>query len=113
MSIFFDKFKYRWEIKDKYGHDIPIRDYNLSVLLGVDDYRDVNCDLILNIMAFGEPDSSNQYINYVSFKPYLNLLKINNLDFFCNSIEDAETLVDIWIKGSKLTIAPLYLKNNN
>ena len=112
MSIFFDKFKYRWEIKDKYGHDIPNREYNLSTLLGIDDYNDINCDICLSIMvvSYNFDDWVNTIIN-VFFRPDLNLLKIKDLDFYCESIEDAENLIDILIKGSNLSIAPINLKN--
>lgn len=109
-SIFFDKYKFRWEITDRFGDKIPLREYNLCVLLGTNDIPTSGFNFLYHLRFLCERDFE---IFSVMFEPELKTLSIDSLKFSCDSIQDAEALIEKWLSANKnITTMPLYQKIN-
>lgn len=118
--MFYDKYKYKWEITDQYGHQLSnqhLREYNLYTVLNASNQIDeLNEKLKLNYSLKISNNSFN--IHNALYSPIKNTLSIYPLTgdmdirvkFKASSIEECEYLLDLVMKGNNLELMPLNKK---
>ena len=122
--MFYDIYKYRWEITDKYGHSLSkehLREYNLYNVLDTNSIEELNDSFELNysLKIWNEKEFN---IHNVLFCPNIEKLSIYPLignerdirvNFKADSIQKCEQLLQLILDGNNLEPMKLYEKKGS
>lgn len=98
--------KYKWEIIDKYGWQVDIKDLRRIKLENLKGEKS-----FINKFKFTlSIDTDSLDSMDVFYEKNINTLTIKDLKFFCKDIINAESLVDSVCLGNNFKVFPRYLK---
>lgn len=118
MIQFYENYKYRWNIADEYGWDIPkseMRNVRIEEILNNIDYFN---RFTYNITLFDVDDKMEIHMalyrpkqKKLSIYPFGEEGKLVRVNFLVENIQQCEEYLDIVCEGNNLKVAPVNTKN--